>query len=85
MPDSLGQSQNDQNLQRRNDDHRWCGRSSESQRARHKSKLRLANPNISSYDKEKLEERLAKLVGGVAIINVGAATETETEREKSAR
>src|SRR5215472_8956530 len=31
----------------------------------------------SDYDKEKLQERLAKLVGGVAIIKVGAATETE--------
>src|SRR5206468_3637893 len=31
----------------------------------------------SDYDREKLQERLAKLVGGVAVINVGAATETE--------
>ena len=31
----------------------------------------------SSYDKEKLQERLAKLAGGVAVIKVGAATETE--------
>ena len=38
----------------------------------------------SEYDKEKLQERLAKLVGGVAIIKVGAATETEL-REKKAR
>jgi chaperonin GroEL (HSP60 family) len=31
----------------------------------------------SDYDREKLQERLAKLAGGVAVINVGAATETE--------
>lgn len=37
----------------------------------------------SSYDKEKLQERLAKLSGGVAIINVGAATETEMKEKKA--
>ena len=36
----------------------------------------------SSYDREKLEERLAKLAGGVAIIKVGAATETELKEKK---
>jgi len=36
----------------------------------------------SDFDKEKLEERLAKLVGGVAVINVGAATETELNEKK---
>jgi chaperonin GroEL len=36
----------------------------------------------SDYDKEKLQERLAKLVGGVAVINVGAATETEMKARK---
>jgi len=36
----------------------------------------------SDYDKEKLEERLAKLAGGVAVINVGAATETEMKTKK---
>ena len=38
--------------------------------------------STSDYDREKLEERLAKLVGGVAIINVGAATETEMKERK---
>src|SRR5207249_11953724 len=38
----------------------------------------------SDYDREKLQERLAKLVGGVAVIKVGAATETEMT-EKTAR
>lgn len=36
----------------------------------------------SDYDKEKLQERLAKLVGGVAVIKVGAATETELKEKK---
>jgi chaperonin GroEL len=37
----------------------------------------------SDYDKEKLQERLAKIVGGVAVINVGAATETEMKERKA--
>ena len=36
----------------------------------------------SEYDKEKLQERLAKLAGGVAVIKVGAATETEMKEKK---
>jgi len=39
--------------------------------------------NDSDYDKEKLQERLAKLAGGVAVINVGAATETEMKEKKA--
>ncbi len=39
--------------------------------------------STSDYDKEKLQERLAKLVGGVAVINVGAATETEMKEKKA--
>jgi chaperonin GroEL len=37
----------------------------------------------SDYDREKLQERLAKLVGGVAVINVGAATEVEMKEKKA--
>jgi chaperonin GroEL len=37
----------------------------------------------SDYDKEKLQERLAKLVGGVAVIHIGAATETEMKEKKA--
>ena len=37
----------------------------------------------SDYDREKLQERLAKMVGGVAVINVGAATETEMKEKKA--
>jgi len=39
-------------------------------------------PEMNSYDREKLEERLAKLSGGVAVIKVGAATETEMNEKK---
>src|SRR5216117_2013096 len=39
--------------------------------------------STSDYDKEKLQERLAKLAGGVAVINVGAATETEVKEKKA--
>ena len=39
--------------------------------------------STSDYDREKLQERVAKLTGGVAIIKVGAATETELKREET--
>ena len=39
--------------------------------------------STSDYDKEKLQERLAKLIGGVAVINVGAATEMEMKEKKA--
>ncbi len=42
-----------------------------------------AAETTSDYDKEKLQERLAKLVGGVAVIHVGAATETELKEKKA--
>src|SRR5207249_10876370 len=46
--------------------------------------LTTQNEDTSSdYDREKLQERLAKLVGGVAIIRVGAATETELKEKKA--
>ena len=41
------------------------------------------NLTTSSYDKEKLQERLAKIVGGVAVIKVGAATEVEMKEKKA--
>ncbi|MBF5045634.1 chaperonin GroEL [Aggregicoccus sp. 17bor-14] len=44
---------------------------------------RQAEESTSDYDKEKLQERLAKLAGGVAVINVGAATETEMKEKKA--
>jgi chaperonin GroEL len=42
-----------------------------------------ADETTSDYDREKLQERLAKLVGGVAVIKVGAATETEMKEKKA--
>ena len=48
------------------------------------SQIRTAIEKATSdYDKEKLQERLAKLAGGVAVINVGAATETEMKEKKA--
>ncbi len=44
-------------------------------------KAEIAN-TTSDYDREKLQERLAKLSGGVAVIKVGAATETEMKEKK---
>ena len=44
---------------------------------------RQIEETTSDYDREKLQERLAKLAGGVAIINVGAATETEMKEKKA--
>jgi chaperonin GroEL len=47
------------------------------------SEIRIQTENTTSeYDKEKLQERLAKLSGGVAVIKVGAATETEMKEKK---
>jgi chaperonin GroEL len=48
------------------------------------AEIRVAiDKSTSDYDREKLQERLAKLSGGVAIINVGAATETEMKEKKA--
>ena len=44
---------------------------------------RQIEETTSDYDKEKLQERLAKLAGGVAVINVGASTETEMKEKKA--
>jgi chaperonin GroEL (HSP60 family) len=44
---------------------------------------RQIEETTSDYDREKLQERLAKLAGGVAVINVGAATEVEMKEKKA--
>jgi chaperonin GroEL len=51
--------------------------------ARVKTIRAQAEDTSSDYDREKLQERLAKLVGGVAVIRVGAATETELKEKKA--
>src|SRR5208282_5462557 len=58
------------------------GKSSEIQ-ARVNQIRRQIEETTSDYDKEKLQERLAKLAGGVAVINVGAQTETEMKEKKA--
>jgi len=52
-------------------------------KARVQSIKKQIEETTSDYDKEKLQERLAKLAGGVAVINVGAATETEMKEKKA--
>ncbi|MBI1883963.1 MAG: chaperonin GroEL [Chlamydiae bacterium] len=57
--------------------------SSSSIQARVSQLRKRIEETTSDYDKEKLQERLAKLAGGVAVINVGAATETEMKEKKA--
>src|SRR5687768_12187142 len=57
------------------------GKSSDIQ-GRVKQIRRQIDETTSDYDREKLQERLAKLAGGVAVINVGAATEAEMKEKK---
>lgn len=52
-------------------------------KARVNSIRKQIEETTSDYDKEKLQERLAKLAGGVAVINVGASTETEMKEKKA--
>ncbi|MCD7863557.1 MAG: hypothetical protein LUG61_08665 [Lachnospiraceae bacterium] len=50
---------------------------------RHHKKNKVKKEEVTSeYDKERLQDRLAKLAGGVAVIRVGAATETEMKEAK---
>jgi len=58
-----------------------AGKSSDIQ-GRVKQIRRQIDETTSDYDREKLQERLAKLAGGVAVINVGAATESEMKEKK---
>ena len=59
-----------------------AGKSSEVEGRIRQLRLQIED-TTSDYDREKLQERLAKLVGGVAIIKVGAATETELKEKKA--
>ena len=77
------EEQKDQNLQRRDDDCRWRWQILKKIQERI-AQIRGEIANCTSdYDREKLEERLAKLAGGVAVINVGAATEAELKEKKA--
>ncbi len=59
-----------------------AGKGKEIQKRVAQIRAELSQPNISDYDAKNLEERLAKLGGGVAMINVGAVTETEANEKK---
>jgi chaperonin GroEL len=59
------------------------GGSKEEIKARINQIRKQIEDTTSDYDREKLQERLAKLAGGVAVINVGAATETEMKEKKA--
>jgi chaperonin GroEL len=59
------------------------GGDSQDLQARVKTLRAQVEDSASDYDREKLQERLAKLVGGVAVIRVGAATETELKEKKA--
>src|SRR3954467_1153185 len=59
-----------------------AGKSSDIQ-GRVKQLRRQIDETTSDYDKEKLQERLAKLAGGIAVINVGASTEVEMKEKKA--
>ena len=62
--------------------HKDWGMASEEQRSRIAQIKAQIEETTSDFDKEKLQERLAKLAGGVAVIRVGAATETEMKEAK---
>jgi len=59
------------------------GGSKEAIKGRIEQIRKLIDTSTSDYDKEKLQERLAKLAGGVAVLNVGAATEVEMKEKKA--
>ena len=69
--------------QGQHDDHRRRRRGRRRSRAASRRSGSRSTRRTSDYDKEKLQERLAKLAGGVAVINVGAATESEMKEKKA--
>jgi chaperonin GroEL len=74
--------QEGQGRQGRHDDHRGRRQEADIRAASSRSAPR-STTTTSDYDREKLQERLAKLTGGVAQINVGAATEAEMKEKKA--
>ena len=73
----------DHHRQGQHDDHRGRRQLGGDFEGRVKQLRAQVEDTTSDYDREKLQERLAKLVGGVAIIKVGAATETEMKEKKA--
>jgi chaperonin GroEL len=78
----LGRGEEDRRRQGQHDDHRRRGQDGRPQ-GPHRPDPRELEEATSDYDREKLEERIAKLSGGVAQINVGAATESEMKEKKA--
>ena len=78
-----GPRQKGDHRQGQDHDHRGRGQGRRRSKARIKQLRTQIEDATSDYDKEKLQERLAKLVGGVAVIKVGAATETELKEKKA--
>jgi chaperonin GroEL len=75
------QGQEDRGRQGQHDDHRRR-RQEEGHQGPLRPDSRQIEKTTSDYDREKLQERLAKLTGGVAVIKAGAATETEMKERK---
>ena len=75
--------QEDPHRQRQHHDHRRRRRDRRRFRAASSRSAARSTVTTSDYDREKLQERLAKLAGGVAQINVGAATEAELKEKKA--
>ena len=79
----LGKAKRDRDRQGQHHDHPGLGQGHGAIKGRVDQIRRQIEDTTSDYDREKLQERLAKLAGGVAVINVGAATETEMKEKKA--
>jgi chaperonin GroEL len=82
-PEGSGPGQAHRSFQGKHHHHRRCRRSRSNIEARVKQIRIQIEEATSDYDKEKLQERVAKLAGGVAVIKVGAATEVEMKEKKA--
>ena len=82
--DKLGQREAGRRRQGQHDDHRRRRRSAQQIDGRIAQIRREIDKTTSDYDREKLQERLAKLSGGVAVIRVGAPSEAEMKAKKEA-
>ena len=80
--EDLGARQARHRRQGQHDRRRGRGRAARPSRGASQTIRRQIEETTSDYDREKLQERLAKLAGGVAVIRVGAATETEMKEKK---
>ena len=79
----LGRAKRVESRQGKHHDHRWCRRRPRRSKNRVKAIRQQIDEATSDYDREKLQERVAKLAGGVAVIRVGASTEVEMKEKKA--